>query len=497
MSKIQITIRKCIRSEVAVSWLAMSLLVMPRGQAVSASVDRKFEPKELREDFEIARHALEEGHGDLYRMRSKAELDRVFDQAERVLNQPMDFYEFYRVMAPTLAAIRCGHTGLGLPHEIREEIDGQPWIPFDVKVLDSKAYIFRDYAKGGALAGREILSINGVPARRILSTMVAAAMKDGTTLTTRERDASGWFGLNLIALLGLKAPYEVVVTGAGANQGERLTVAALKPADRSELSKKLYPQDQDSKEFADIRFLDDGQIAVLTYRQFGEDIPPAEAFMKRAFESIRAKGSKSLILDLRGNAGGEDAISSKLLSYLLETPFKFCEDIIIRKNCGETFSLGKYMEPPADLTVPQGLAERRADGRIHQIVESTLGVQPPSLPTFKGRLYVLIDSGCLSATSELLTAIDVRHRATFIGEESAGCYYGNTSGTVIRISLPNTRLGVFIPMLSGYMWVGEHHEHDAGRGVIPDYPIKRCIGDLIAGVDRDMELALRLARKSQ
>jgi hypothetical protein len=67
------------------------------------------------------------------------------------LNQPMNFCEFYRVMAPTIAAIKCGHTGLGLPQEIRAEIDAQPWLPFDVKVLDSRVYIFRDYAKQAPL----------------------------------------------------------------------------------------------------------------------------------------------------------------------------------------------------------------------------------------------------------------------------------------------------------------------------------------------------------
>jgi hypothetical protein len=468
---------------------------MPSVQCISATVDKKFEPKQLREDFQIARHSLEEGHGELYRYIGKAELDRIFDRAESKLNHPMNFYEFYRVMAPTIAAIKCGHTGLGLPQEIRAEIDAQPWLPFDVKVLDSKAYIFRDYAKSGALAGKEILAINGVPAGRIVSTMLAAAMKDGNTQTTRERDAGGWFGLNLIALLGLSAPYEIVLTGAVTNHNESITVAGLKPADRRDLSKKLYPQDQDNKEFADVKFLDDGKIAQLTYRQFGEDIPAGEAFMKRAFESIRAKGSKCLILDLRGNAGGEDAISALLLSYLLETSFKFCEDAFIKKDFGESYSFGKYTEPPRDLTVPPGLTARRADGKIHQIEESTLAMQQPRLPTFTGPVYALVDSGCLSATSELLTEMDVRHRATFIGEESAGCYYGNTSGTVIRITLPNTRLGVFIPLISAYMWVGDHHEHDSARGIIPDYPVKRCIGDLVAGVDRDLELALDLSRK--
>jgi len=92
--------------------------------------------------------------------------------------------------------------------------------------------------------------------------------------------------------------------------------------------------------------------------------------------------------------------------------------------------------------------------------------------------------------------VDVRHRATFIGEETAGCYYGTTSGTTIRITLPNTHLGVFIPLLSYYMFVDGHHEHDAARGVLPNFPVKHSISDLLAGTDRDLELALSLARKA-
>ena len=83
------------------------------------------------------------------------------------------------------------------------------------------------------------------------------------------------------------------------------------------------------------------------------------------------------------------------------------------------------------------------------------------------------------------------------GKNPCGCYYGATSGTVVRITLPNTKVGVFIPLVAGKMSVGDSRTHDAGRGVIPDYPVKRTIADLVAGVDRDFDLALQLARKSR
>jgi C-terminal processing protease CtpA/Prc len=125
-----------------------------------------------------------------------------------------------------------------------------------------------------------------------------------------------------------------------------------------------------------------------------------------------------------------------------------------------------------------------------------LSLQQPSKPAFAGPIYILIDGGCLSTTAEFVTEVDIHHRATFIGEESAGCYYGNNSPTV-RITLPNTKLGIYIPFIAGYMAVGGNYQHDPARGIIPDFPVKQTISDLLAGQDRALELALKLARKSQ
>ena len=165
------------------------------------------------------------------------------------------------------------------------------------------------------------------------------------------------------------------------------------------------------------------------------------------------------------------------------------------KNCGMRYSFAKYADDGRDYIVPQGLAQLRADGKVHQIEDSLLGLQQPSKPTFTGPVYILIDGGCLSTTAEFLTEVHIHHRATFIGEESAGCYYGPSSPTV-RITLPNTKLGIFIPLLAGYMSVAGNHEHDPARGIIPNFPVKYTIADLLAGVDKDSGVALELARKN-
>jgi hypothetical protein len=409
----------------------------------------------------------------------------------------MDFFEFYRVMMPAIAAIKCGHTTIGMPPDGRKEIERLPWLPFDVKVLDSKPYIFRDYAKGGALAGMEIQSINGVPAARIVSTMLAAVSKDGDIQSSRQREIGMYFDEDLITLFGLKAPYEVVLAGSGSHKKEKVRVAGLKHEEMCKLSKTLYPQDHPNKNFADLKFLDGGQIAYLTYSEFGTDVEQGRAFMKRAFEDIQSKSSRTLVLDVRENVGGEGELGELLLSYLVATPFKYYTDIFVTKWKGSFTFTAKYTDPHRDLNIPEGVAEPHADGRDHITLasEPLLGLQQPNQPTFTGRLYVLMNGGSFSTTAEFLSVLDSHQRATFFGEESGGGYYGNTSGSEARIALPNTGMVVYIPTMDGYLAV--RSGHDPARGVIPDYPVKHTIADSEAGVDRDFDLALELARRSR
>ena len=137
-------------------------------------------------------------------------------------------------------------------------------------MLASKAYIFRDYAKGGTLAGREIQSINGVPSHSDHFHDARCPMKDGDVQTTRQRDISGDFGINLIVLLGLRAPYDVVLAAVGTNEtGEGSGCRPEARDDLVKMSKMLFPQDKRKKKWAELKFLDNGQIARLTYSAFG------------------------------------------------------------------------------------------------------------------------------------------------------------------------------------------------------------------------------------
>jgi hypothetical protein len=61
------------------------------------------------------------------------------------------------------------------------------------------------------------------------------------------------------------------------------------------------------------------------------------------------------------------------------------------------------------------------------------------------------------------------------------------------VTLPHSKLNVRVPLVAYYMAVSGYR--DAARGVIPDYPVHYSIEELLEGTDKEMAVALELARK--
>jgi hypothetical protein len=457
-----------------------------------------FTPEQLREDFQVARRALEEGHSGIYRYTSKPQLDRTFDAAARSLDRPMNAYEFLRVLAPTVAAIKCGHTGLSLPEALRKEANTSvPLLPLNVKIIDRRAYVFRDLsAPERRLAGKEIRAINNQPAAKIIAQMLAAASGDGDVETSRQARISGLrFGVLLYTLIGAQSPYELTLYDARTKREEKARLDGLTLAKLAEMAKAAYPQDEDPTRAAELRYLDDGRIAVMKINGFGgfvdaERKKNLKVFYQESFDEMQQKGTRALVLDVRDNGGGADELGKLLLSYLIDQPFKYYDDLVINND---HFEMMKYSARP-DFKISDKQAERGADGKFHATSHPNWGINQPSKPTFAGKVYILINGGSFSTTSEFLSQAHYHKRAVFIGEESGGGYYGNSSGMTPMVTLPNTKIGLRVPLVTYYMAVSGYKA--AAHGVIPDYPVSHTIDDFIAARDKDMDLALQLARKA-
>jgi hypothetical protein len=444
-----------------------------------AEAPKRVPPEKLREDFRILRGALEEGHPGIYRYTPKAELDKRFDQAEKALDRSMSVYEFYRIVAPAVAALKCGHTGVRVNPDLGK---GKPVFPLVVRVLGGKLYILRDLSNAkGTLAGKEVRAINGVTADKIVQVMLSAAPGDGDVVTARVRRIASGFARDLIDLLGLESPY--TVTYWDAEQGSENTIR-LDGVDAT----KLQPKRPDDS--ATLTFFDDGKIADLKIHRFGGTVNKKDLgdFLREAFAEIDQKKSAALVLDLRDNGGGADQLGKLLLSFLIDEPFQYYDDLVLNAL---DFSFRKYA--PQSRALPADMLERQANGKYRLVKHPNWGIQQPSKPTFRGKVYILINGNSFSTTAEFLSHAHARNRATFIGEESGGGYYGNTSGPGVLLVLPNTKLQAYVPLMTYYMAVRDYKA--VSRGVVPDYPVTYTIEELLEGRDKELALVLKLARK--
>jgi len=475
----------------ALPFLYLFIVVLLVSCQKTYDLSTKFAPGQLRDDFRVLRQSLEEAHPGLYRHTSRNELDRLFLEAEQSLDGPLDVFEFYRVLTPLVASVRCGHTNIELPDFFVKEQDSSriQSFPALVKIINGKIYIWRGLTnQNNSLGGEEILSINKVPAPQIVSTMLAATGGDGIIQTSRIKRIEGWnFIKKLMPVVGLRSPFELTVADLTNGGIEQIRLDGIGIPELGQNWENWFPQDRKPPRSGELEFIDDGHVARMTVREFGGFVDDQqkrglEGFYQDAFQQMAANRTKVLILDLRDNGGGDDRLGTLLLSYLLDKPFVHYKDIVANDS---SFSLESRIRLPYK-------TERREDNLHHIIDYPNLGVVQSSSPTFSGKVYVLMNGGSFSAAAEVITQLHNHRRAEFIGEEAGGAYDGNNAGTIARVTLPNTKLTLLVPLMSYYLSVSGGE--DNSRGVKPNYSVEYSISDYLTNSDKGMAVALERAR---
>ena len=143
-------------------------------------------------------------------MQEDLRLDAIFDHAAQELNRPMTVLEFYRIIAPAVAASKGGHAAINLPGEIRQSINSRQLLPLEVLIQDRKASVLRDHSPPASLTRAEIMAINGVPISQILNTMLAVTHGYGDSPTAGPHRLRGQqFARRLYTVLGMDSPHKV------------------------------------------------------------------------------------------------------------------------------------------------------------------------------------------------------------------------------------------------------------------------------------------------
>jgi hypothetical protein len=474
-------------------------LVSQESGKTPSDPEQRFEILQLKEDFSLLRATLEEGHAGLYFYTTKEEMDSLFDHLFDGLDHPMTELEYYGYLAPLIAGINDGHTGMMFSQDYDKYLQNHPILmPFKLLFIDGKTFLFRNYSENEDVElGGEVVSINGHPMSEILAKMLAVQPSDGHNVTSKYRrlENTTTFGRGYIQFYGITTSFHIVYLSPKDGMKKELRVKGLKQEELMQIFSQRYPEAAQNRLPIELEYR--GDVAILTIRTFSFGAYRTANisfphFLKKTFRELSDKNIPYLIIDLRDNGGGEDLWGRLLFSYLMDKPYMYYNFLEVNRT---TFSFLAHTDAPDITKMLQKRTQKNERGTYDILVHSNLGEQKPLKPTFLGKVYVLINGRSFSGSGETTSLMHYHKKAVFVGEECGAGYYGNTSGLMPTLTLPQTKLRFRIPMVRYHMAVSSYDYPD--RGIIPDYPFTRTIQDHLNGKDTEMDFVLDLIDKQK
>ena len=470
-------------------------------QKSNNSYERLLSPAELKEDLALLKYNLETVHAGLYLYNSKEVIDAQFAKIESELTEPMNQLAFRRKLSTLNKLIGNGHTGFDVSEDYHNATQKElPRFPFDVYRDNNEIYVTRNMSNNKDVeAGWKIMSINGKNANEIFQELTDARGRDGQNETGPEAYVNARFSLAYAFYYGTPDAYEMEFVDKSGKVNS-MTIKGIS-LDKIKANRKMrYNLDYSlwyNKGLPGLSLeMKGNKTAVLTIRTFSASLikktgEKTKKFMQAAFEEIEASGIEHLIVDMRGNGGGEPSVSVALFSHLLDRPFTFYDAVYsdIRKIPNPEL----YQEGAKMINLLGGLLLKENDEGTFDLKTEGLEPSKPVWPIYKKQLYVLTDGKSFSQTGETAGFFKSETDAIFIGEECGGSPVQNTSGVGLPLELPNSKNVATIPLI---LWKMNVNFENTGRGVVPDHIVKPSIDDVLQRRDVVMDYTIDMIEKN-
>ena len=409
----------------------------------------------LLQDVEVIQCAYEQAHPGLYRYNTKAQMAGHFAALRTEFVRDRTLAEAYITVSQFLAKVKCGHTYANFFNQPKEVVQalftGKNRVPFAFRWIHGRMIVTRDLSPEPKLkAGTEILAIGGIRSPDILTRLMTIARADGSNdakrvaylevLGTSKYEAFDIFLPLFFPEIGEKM--ELLVREPATDAPVTTTVSAQDNDQREALAKQnKEPQRGESEPLWRFEQLDErtGYLRMPSWALYNSKWD-WKAFLERGMDDLIERHVPGLIVDLRGNEGGQD-VGNTLIARM--TPKKVVYDRYQKYTRYRSLPLPKSFDAYLDTwdwsfkDWGQSAKEDRVGFfRMTKFDDDDKGdVISPAGRRYEGRVVVLIGASNSSATFQFAQVIKENRLATLVGQMTGGNQRGINGGAFFFVTL--------------------------------------------------------------
>lgn len=490
--------------------IACFLLAFPNvSTAQTQPAIARLSSQQLLADVEILKSAYEQLHPGVYRYNTKKQIDERFAALRKFFEQDRTRAEAFIEFSRFTASIQCGHTYAN-PHNqgktVRSELlGGKNRLPFHFRWIDRRMIVIND-AGNQIKVGSEVLSINEIPVATILEKMLPLSRADGANDAKRIRNLEidgtkyAAFDVFMPLLFPQMTDRFAVSIREPDGQSRIITIEAIDASVRDGDKPKATNANESPWEARELS----PQIAVLrmpTWAMYNSKWD-WKKFLNDYFDSLIEEQTPNLVIDLRGNEGGDD-VGNLIIARITTSEVALSSFLRHSRYRAAPTELHEYLDTWDKSFLDWADAVKPVENgffRNTKYDDTADGdVIKPAGKRYAGKVFVLIDASNSSATGQFAAAIKQSKLATLVGQPTGGNQRGINGGAYFFLRLPNSRIELDLPLIATFP-VGQSlpdgqslpFESIPNAGVEPDIAVTPTHADIAAGVDSEMEAVKNL-----
>lgn len=447
-------------------------------------------------------------HPGLYRFQDSLAVEKHFKNLEQALGQDRSLSEAYLLFSRFTASLKCGHTFCSYYNQSGITKDSlfnkTDKVPFTFFLFEKRMIVEKNVSNNDVLGqGTEVLEVNNVPVANIIDTLIQYVKGDGNNNLKRLSDLN-LSGLGKYEAFDIFYPllfppannvYTLKVKQPGKDAVLKVDMRPVSRTQRFALIEDRYGKQPSTLDDLWSFSLLDNSIGYLKIGTFVTNKLTIDwkKFLDKAFDELDTKKIENLVIDIRGNEGGDDEVNlvlgKKLAKRQIELP-AFRELLRYEQVADEfrpylnTWDRSFYNRGGQVVKQENGFYTWRKD-RGNSIIKQNSNA-------FQGNTYLLVDAANSSATFFLTAGLRQNKIATIIGSETGGNRKGTNGGQLFFLWLPNSKIEIDIPLI-GYYPLTEQPD----RGLTPDMEVASTIADILSGKDKVLEKAIEQISKGR